>query len=170
MRMVREILTGVDNEILRKKSQPVKDVTKDIRKLIRDMEETLEDSGNGIGLAAPQVGVHLRVILITLFDKKDRVQKVLPMINPSISAYSAETIVMEEGCLSVPDYFHNVRRPRDVEVTFLDEKGKTQTLHLTGLHAREVQHEIDHLDGILFTDLIQNDAKTVIERIPEQSR
>ncbi len=165
--MIVPIQTGTDNEILRKKSTKVEKITKDIKKLVKDLQETLEASGNGIGLAAPQIGVHKRVILISLFDKKERVEKVLVMINPEITKYSFETVVMEEGCLSIPDKYEKVERPESIEVKYMDIKGKEHTLHMDGIHAREVMHETDHLDGILFTDLIKNKkGSSIISRVP----
>ncbi len=161
-----KIFTGTDNEILRKKSAKVPAVTKSVKKLIKDMEQTLLSTNNGIGLAAPQVGVHLRVVLITLFKgPTDEEGKILALINPEITKYSAETVVMEEGCLSIPDYYHKIERPAKVEVQFMDIKGQTQTMALDGINAREVLHELDHLDGVLFTDYIDEE---VILRVPEK--
>jgi len=154
--VIRRILTGTGNTELRKKSEPVAKVTKEITKLIKDLKQTLEASDNGIGLAAPQIGVHKRIILISLLDHKDRVSKILTLINPEILSYSEDTCVMEEGCLSVPDFYADVERPCDVEVQYLDEKGHKQRIFLNGYPSREVQHEIDHLDGVLFTDLISS--------------
>ena len=163
-----KIFTGTDNEVLRKKSARVPEITKSVKKLIKDMENTLLSTNNGIGLAAPQVGVHLRVVLITLFKgPKDDEGKILAMINPEITKYSAETVVMEEGCLSIPDYYHKIERPAKVEVKFMDIKGKMQTLALDGINAREVLHELDHLDGVLFTDYLDEE---VILRIPEKKQ
>lgn len=156
--MIRPILTGEDNRELRQRSEEVRTVDKTIRTLIADMEETLLSTDIGIGLAAPQIGVHKRVILITLYrevpGQEDPEEKILVMINPVISQYSLETCVMEEGCLSLPDYYADVERPERIVVEFLDRKGRPQKLALSGLHAREVQHEIDHLDGILFADKV----------------
>lgn len=156
--MIYEILTGKNNEELRQKSAPVKIIDKEVRKLVADMEQTLLATDIGIGLAAPQIGIHKRVILITLYQKvageKEPREKLLVLINPEIVSFSLETVVMEEGCLSLPDYYADVERPEKIVVEFLDMQGKKQRLALDGLHAREVQHEIDHLDGILFSDKI----------------
>lgn len=163
-----KIYTGTDNEVLRKKSVKVPEITKAVKKLVKDMEDTLLSTDNGIGLAAPQVGVHLRIVLITLFrGAKDDQGKVLVMINPEITKYSTDTVVMEEGCLSIPGYYEKVERPAKVEVRFMDMKGKMQTLALDGINAREVLHEIDHLDGVLFTDYLQGDK---VVRMPEKSK
>lgn len=133
---------------------------------------------NGIGLAAPQVGVHLRVILITIFKEvlsgKGEMElveeKVLPMINPVITSFSVETLMGEEGCLSVPGFFDDVKRARVIEVEFLDLNGKKQHLRLSGLNAREVQHEIDHLDGKLFTDYLTPEKVEIAQKKVEEKR
>lgn len=154
--MVREILTGRDNETLREKSEPVLLFDKELRRLVQDMEDTLWETGNGIGLAAPQIGVNKRVIFITLYKKvpgkKEPDEKLLLMINPTITQFSMETVVMEEGCLSLPDYYAEVERPEKIVVEFFDMRGRKQKIALDEMNAREVQHEIDHLDGILFSD------------------
>lgn len=174
------IETGTENAILRKKSSPVVQVTKDIKRLLKKMEDTMHEE-NGIGLAAPQVGIHLRVILITIFreymTKEGKIEyeedKILPMINPVITSYSLETELGEEGCLSIPGFYDNVRRARGVEVEFLDINGKKQKVRLGGLNARQVQHEIDHLDGKLFTDYLEPEKverarKTVEKKMMER--
>ena len=168
------IETGTSNTLLRKKSLPVHIISKDIKKLLRKMEEAMH-AGNGIGLAAPQVGVHLRIILITIFREiitKDgpelEEERVLPMINPEIVSYSMDKELGEEGCLSVPGFFDNIPRHKEVEVSYLDSSGKKQKIRLRGINAREVQHEIDHLDGVLFTDYLPPEkvekANAIVEK------
>lgn len=156
--MIYDIYTGKDNEVLRTVSEPIKVIDKETKKLVADMEETLRSIDIGIGLAAPQIGVHKRVILITMYQKvpgeKEPRERLLVLINPVITQFSMETVVMEEGCLSLPDYYADVERPEKIIVEFLDMKGTKQKLALDGMHAREVQHEIDHLDGILFSDKV----------------
>ena len=138
-----------------------------VREVVKDMEDTLLSTDNGIGLAAPQVGVHLRIVLITLYrGAKDDEGKILVLINPEITKYSADTVIMEEGCLSIPGFYEKVERPAKIEVTFMDMKGKMQTLALDGINAREVLHEIDHLDGVLFTDYLEGDK---VVRMPDES-
>ncbi|MFN7161068.1 MAG: peptide deformylase [Candidatus Gracilibacteria bacterium] len=169
------IETGTENAILRKKSQPVLQITKDIKRLLKKMEEAMLDE-SGIGLAAPQVGVHLRVILITIFKefiaKDGKIEyeedKILPMINPVITSFSVDTEMGEEGCLSIPGFYDNVRRSKAVEVEFLDLSGKKQKIRLSGLNAREVQHEIDHLDGKLFTDYLEPEKVERANKIVEK--
>jgi peptide deformylase len=139
------IQTGTDNEVLREKAAPVSAVTKDILKLLKDMKTTMAKE-NGLGLAAPQVGVHLRVVLVTVG------KSVVPMVNPEIIEKSEKTDVCEEGCLSLPGKYFNVERASGVTVKFLDTKGAEQILHLKKMDARVVQHEIDHLNGVLIAD------------------
>jgi peptide deformylase len=147
--MILKIETGQANPVLRKKSEPVRDITKKTLKLVRDMQETMI-ARNGVGLAAPQIGVHERIILITLDNKKK-----LPMINPKIIARSEETAVAEEGCLSLPGKWGKIKRAKEVTVEFMTPKGQKTVMKLSGFEARELQHETDHLDGILFTDYVQ---------------
>jgi peptide deformylase len=140
-----KIFTGIENEVLRKVAEPVEVVTDDIRKLGRQMRQSMKEH-KGIGLAAPQVGVSKRVILVTLGEKLHL------MINPEITSFSADCKTDEEGCLSLPGEFGKVSRPRAITVKYLDEEGSEQVKNLTELDARVVQHEIDHLNGVLFAD------------------
>ncbi|MBT6068599.1 peptide deformylase [Candidatus Peregrinibacteria bacterium] len=146
---IREIQTGLENPILRKRSEEVKEITPEIKRLIRDMYDTLHL--DGIGLASPQVGENLRIVLVTT-DPETKKAKTHTMINPVITFFSEETEISEEGCLSLPKFFANISRSREVIVQFKNEKWKTQIIKLNRLNARIVQHEIDHLDGILFAD------------------
>jgi peptide deformylase len=147
-----KVETGEQNEILRQKSLPVKKVDKEIIKLIKSMAETMELE-SGCGLAAPQVGVHKRVIVVLLNQSTDS-ELIIGMINPEITFFSTQTNIDTEGCLSLPQYFDEVERANDIIVKFLDMKGKEQMLKLTDLNARVIQHEIDHLDGVLFADRV----------------
>ena len=147
--MILNIEIGRDNPILRKKSDVIKEINKKTIKFIKDMEETMI-TNKGVGLAAPQVGVHQRIILVTLDDKR-----VFPMINPKILEFSDKSAVDEEGCLSLPGEWGKVRRPKEITVKFLNTKGQEQILKFADFHAREIQHEIDHLNGILFTDYLE---------------
>jgi peptide deformylase len=142
------IETGADNKTLRNKSKPVKAVTKKVLKFIREMEDAME-AEKGVGLAAPQVGLNERIVLVTIG------QKVIPMINPEIIAHSDKTEWAEEGCLSLPGQWAKVERYQSIAVRYLDEKGRPLTLNLSGFDARVVQHEVDHLEGILFTDYLE---------------
>ena len=127
-------------------------ITEGVRDLVRDMKETML-SLNGIGLAAPQVGVNLRVIVIVT----GKLTPVQEMINPVITSYSSEDVEIEEGCLSIPGEYLMIKRPHRIHVKFQDLSGKYKKWNLKGLEARVVQHEIDHLDGILMTERSERD-------------
>lgn len=142
--MKLEVLKDGD-PILRNKSIPTL-LNEEVVQLVKDMLETMILE-NGIGLAAPQVGVNLRVILIRLNDGQFQ-----PMINPAITWYSEKRVSFEEGCLSIPGHYTEVFRPDKINVKFMDLSGKYRKWKLKGLEARVVQHEIDHLDGVLMTD------------------
>lgn len=148
--MLLPIVTGAETQILRTVCDPVEKFDKSLKKLVEDMKETMKKA-SGLGIAAPQVGVNARVFLVTLAYKSGD-DLVLPMVNPEILYVSDETEVGEEGCLSLPKEFGNVDRAREVVVKFQDVKGGENTLKLTGLDARVVQHELDHLNGVLFID------------------
>lgn len=130
--------------ILRKVSREVTEINDRILELLDDMVETMDDA-EGVGLAAPQVGILRRVIVIDAGDGP------IKMINPVITDEAGSEIDVE-GCLSVPNRSGTVKRPRELKVTYLDENGIKQTLDLEGFKARIVCHEVDHLDGILYTD------------------
>ena len=137
--------------ILRIKSIPTL-ITDEVRDLVSNMKETML-AENGIGLSAPQVGINLRVIVIQLMSAGKLVGPVQEMINPVITNYSDDTMEYEEGCLSIPGEYIRINRPRSIHVKFQTLSGKYKKWFLKGLEARIVQHEIDHLDGVLMTDL-----------------
>ena len=139
------------DDILRIKSIPTL-ITDEVRDLVSNMKETML-AENGIGLSAPQVGINLRVIVIQLMSAGKLVGPVQEMINPVITNYSDDTMEYEEGCLSIPGEYIRIDRPRSIHVKFQTLSGKYKKWFLKGLEARIVQHEIDHLDGILMTDL-----------------
>lgn len=151
---IREIITGTDNEALRKISKPVMSITNHITTLLDDMKETLHIE-EGAGLAAPQVGVLRRIAVVEHEDKY------YELINPVILKSSGET-VEEEGCLSVIGIRGKVKRPETITVQYADRNGKKHKEEITGIPARIFCHEIDHLDGILFTD-------KMIEEVDENS-
>ncbi len=156
---VLKIETGKDNPILRAKSKEVEKIDKKLLKFIENMKETMMVD-NGLGIASPQVGVNLRVIVCHLnYDSPNAM--IIPMINPKITFRSEEMIVGEEGCLSLPDQFGDVERHKEIVVKFLDKKGNEQVLRLEGMNATVVQHEVDHLDGVLFIDRVKN--KVMVE-------
>lgn len=136
------------DSILRQVASPVKEITDEIRALAADMAETMF-AANGIGLAANQVGVALRLIVIDVGSEKER--KPIALINPEIIK-AADEEVAEEGCLSVPGFYESVKRALHVTVRGSDLDGSERTLQCSGLPARAFQHEIDHLEGVLFID------------------
>ncbi|MER8365547.1 MULTISPECIES: peptide deformylase [unclassified Mesorhizobium] len=138
--------------VLRQVSKPVERVDGDLRKLAGDMLDTMYDAP-GIGLAAIQVGEPLRMLVIDL-AKEDETPAPHVFINPEILESSDQRSVYEEGCLSIPDYYAEVERPAAVRVKYLDRDGKLQEIEAEGLMATCLQHEIDHLNGVLFIDYI----------------
>lgn len=138
------------DEILRKKSKEVTKIDDKIRTLLNDMVDTMYEA-DGVGLAAPQVGILRRLVVIDIDDGN-----VYKMINPKIIKTSGEQ-TDQEGCLSVPNRKGIVKRPNKVTVVYIDEKGVEKTLEAEDLLARCICHEIDHLDGILFIDKIQKE-------------
>ncbi len=146
---IKDIIT-VPDEILKKISKPVEKVGVNEKKLIKDLLETMYKS-NGIGLAAVQVGILKRVLVIDV-SSKDRKKEPMSFINPTIKRVSDETSVYEEGCLSIPDTFIEIERPKICEVEFIDINGKIRNLECDGLLSTCLQHEINHLDGKLIID------------------
>jgi peptide deformylase len=148
---VREIIKLPDKR-LRLVSEPVKKIDAGIRKLVDDMFDAMYGAP-GIGLAAIQLGVAKRVITMDL-AKKDEPKNPLVFINPAVVWISEETAVYEEGCLSIPEQYEEVERPAQVKVSYLDLEGKVHEVEANGLFATCLQHEIDHLNGVLFIDHI----------------
>jgi peptide deformylase len=147
---ILDILTAPDPR-LQLKALPVEKVDGEVRALMDDLLETVYHL-DALGLAAIQVGVTKRVIAIDFGERGDMPSKPLLMANPVLQWVSSETQVTEEGCFSVPGYYENIRRPLEVRVSYLDENNQPQLLSAQGLLADCIQHEIDHLDGILFLD------------------
>ncbi|WP_378944912.1 peptide deformylase [Mesorhizobium sp. ANAO-SY3R2] len=138
--------------LLREVSKPVERIDDGVRKFARDMLDTMYDAP-GIGLAAIQVGEPMRMLVIDL-AKEGEEPAPLTVINPEILSSSDDRSVYEEGCLSIPDYYAEVERPATVRVRYLDEHGKEKEVEADGLLATCLQHEIDHLNGVLFIDHI----------------
>ena len=138
--------------LLRQVSTPVEQVDSQIIQLADDMLETMYDAP-GIGLAAIQIGVARRMLVIDV-SREDEENKPIVFINPEIVKTSDELSTYEEGCLSIPDYYAEVERPAALTVNYVDRTGKQQTLEADGLLATCLQHEIDHLTGVLFIDHI----------------
>lgn len=146
---LRDIITLPDRR-LRLVSSPVERIDDSIRRLVADMFETMYEAP-GIGLAAIQIGEPLRVVTMDL-AKKDDTQKPEVFINPEILWASEERGAYEEGCLSIPEYYEEVERPAEVKVQYLDLDGAAHQVEAAGLLATCLQHEIDHLNGVLFID------------------
>jgi peptide deformylase len=146
---LRDILILPDKR-LRQISEPVKKIDAGIRKLVEDMFETMYEAP-GIGLAAIQVGEPKRVITMDL-AKKEEPKNPQVFINPEILWASEDKAIYEEGCLSIPEYYSDVERPAQVKVKYIDLEGKPRELEASGLLATCLQHEIDHLNGVLFID------------------
>ena len=156
---VKKILTE-PNKILREVSKPVLNVGVEEQKLMDDMLETMYFA-NGIGLAAIQVGVPKRIIVIDI-SKDEKKEKPMFFVNPIIKNKNLEKLTYEEGCLSVPDQFAEIDRPSKCEIEYLDYNGKSQLLKAEGLLATCIQHEMDHLEGILFIDYLSKLKKSMI--------
>jgi peptide deformylase len=159
-----DIITLPDRK-LRLVSDPVERVDDDLRRLLDDMLETMYEAP-GIGLAGIQVGVPRRVLVCDVAQREDEDAERDPMflINPEILTTSDESIVREEGCLSIPEYFADVERPSSVRVRYLDRQGRQQEIEATGVLATCLQHEIDHLDGKLFIDYLSKLKRDMVIR------
>jgi peptide deformylase len=149
---LRDIIILPDKR-LRLVSAPVRSVDSEIRRLVEDMFETMYDAP-GIGLAAIQIAVPKRIVTVDTAKKKDSPPEPHVFINPEITWESDEFVVREEGCLSIPEYYEEVERAAEVKVRYLDIDGKEQEIEAEGILATCLQHEIDHLNGVLFIDHI----------------
>ena len=156
---IKDIIT-VPNEILKKISEPIEKVGINEKKLINDLLETMYNS-NGIGLAAVQVGILKRILVIDL-STKDEKKNPLSFINPTIKKVSDETSIYEEGCLSIPETFIEIERPKICEIEYIDIDGKKRNLKCDGLLSTCLQHEINHLDGKLIIDHLSKLKKDII--------
>jgi peptide deformylase len=155
--------------LLRQVSQPIERVDADVRKLAEDMLETMYEAP-GIGLAAIQVGVARRMLVIDISKEGDE-REPLVFINPEIVRSSDEYSVYEEGCLSIPDYYAEVERPASITVKSLDREGREHLTEADGLLATCLQHEIDHLNGVLFIDHISRlKREMVIKKFTKASK
>ena len=156
---IKTILTE-PNKILRQISNPVDHISEEEQKLMDDMFETMY-AAPGIGLAAIQIGIPKRIIVMDINRKKEN-KNPLHFVNPEIVWKADEDIIYEEGCLSVPNQFAEINRPKECHVKYLDYFGQPQLLKAQGLLATCIQHEIDHLEGILFIDYLSKLKKTMI--------
>lgn len=155
--------------LLRQQSKPIEQVDAEITRLADDMLETMYDAP-GIGLAAIQIGVPRRMLVIDI-SREDEDRKPIVFINPEILTVSDDVSTYEEGCLSIPDYYAEVERPAALTLAYIDREGKKQTLEADGLLATCLQHEIDHLNGVLFIDHISRlKREMVIKKFTKAAR
>lgn len=155
----RKIIIEPD-PILRKKSESLEKVDNELRKLMDDMLKTMY-AAPGIGLAAVQVGILKRLIVVDV-SKDDKKKKPFFLVNPQIIYKSKNTSIHEEGCLSLPGHFAEIERPSECHINYLDYNGKKKNLKAHGLLSTCIQHEIDHLDGVLFIDYLSKLKKDMI--------
>ena len=164
---IRKILTEPD-PFLRQKSSEVDKVDEEIRKLMDDMLETMYEAP-GIGLAAIQVGIPKRIIVIDISKEEKKIP--LYFVNPKIIVKSKNNSTYEEGCLSVPGQFAEIDRPDRCHISYLDYNGKQQELKAEGLLATCIQHEMDHLEGILFIDYLSKLKKSfIVKKLSKQKK
>jgi len=154
---VRPILIYPD-PILKQVTEPVEAVDETVVEVIQDLVDTMLDSGHSVGVAAPQIGVLCRAVVVDVSKSKlgkDNNHGLLEMVNPEIIDKSGSKI-MREGCMSVPDYTGNVTRAENIVVEFTDRKGQLRVIEASGFEAVAIQHEVDHLDGLLFLDRVSS--------------
>jgi peptide deformylase len=159
---IKDILIHPDPR-LKTVTDPVAEIGTELRRLADDMLETMY-AAPGIGLAAPQVGVMSRMLVMDCIKEDNAIPRPMVLINPKVTWTSDDLNTYEEGCLSIPEQFADVERPAEVDVSWLDLDGKTQTERFDGLWATCVQHEIDHLDGKLFIDYLKPLKRQMITR------
>ena len=159
---VKDIILHPDPR-LKKVCAPVADISAEMRRLAEDMLSTMYDAP-GIGLAAPQVGEMTRLIVMDCVKEENAKPRPMALFNPEVTWSSEETNVYEEGCLSIPEHFADVERPKMVRVVWQDMDGKRQEEEFDGLWATCVQHEIDHLNGKLFLDYLKPLRRQMITR------
>ena len=157
--MMRKILIEPD-PILRQKSKPLENVNDETRKLMDEMLETMYQAP-GIGLAAVQIGILKKIVVIDVSKEKEK-KSPLFLVNPEILNRSKETSIYEEGCLSLPGQFAEIERPSECLLKYIDYHGKEKQLKADGLLATCIQHEVDHLNGILFVDYLSKLKKDMI--------
>lgn len=148
--MTLKLVTGAQNATLRTVSKPVTALTGELRGFALDMIKAME-AENGVGIAAPQVGRNIRMCICKL-NPGEKNEVIIPMVNPTLLDQSKELVEGEEGCLSLPGKWGKVQRAKTVLLRYTNLKGKELTLELEAFNARIIQHEIDHLDGVLFID------------------
>jgi peptide deformylase len=148
-------IATLGSQVLRQPARRISKVDEAVRELARDMLRSMY-AASGIGLAAPQVGVHKQLLVIDL-DPENAAAPPMVLINPEITSFGAGLDTYEEGCLSIPGVYLDVVRPSVVEVSYRDEMGRPQKLRADNLLARCIQHELDHLNGVLFVDRVTDE-------------
>ena len=151
----------VPNELLRKKANRLINITSEDIKIANQMMDTMIKAP-GVGLAANQVGILKQIITINFEDKENDKRANYILFNPSIIEYSEEKVIMEEGCLSLPEQYANIERPKKIILQYIDENQKNIKKEIDGYEARILQHEIDHLSGILFVDYLSSLKRNII--------
>lgn len=155
-------LVYAPDPILKKKCQPLAQVDDHHRALIKEMYEVMYDA-NGVGLAAPQVGLDMRIFIVDAAAREEK-KTPLTMINPKIISIEENLVPYEEGCLSFPEHFAEIERPDKLSIEYIDENNQKQILNTEGFTSRIIQHELDHLNGILFVDHLSRLKRDVIIR------
>ena len=151
----------VPNELLRQKANRLINITSEDIKIANQMMDTMIKAP-GVGLAANQVGILKQIITINFEDKENDKRANYILFNPSIIEYSEEKVIMEEGCLSLPEQYANIERPKKIILQYIDENQKNIKKEIDGYEARILQHEIDHLSGILFVDYLSSLKRNII--------
>ena len=151
----------VPNPILKKKAIDLKKINKEDLLLADEMIEIMERAP-GVGLAANQIGILKKIIKINIKDKQKQSQQKYVLFNPKITSFSKETVIMEEGCLSIPEQFADIERPKEITLEYINIKKKIVKKKAVGIEARILQHEIDHLNGKLFIDYLSSLKRNII--------
>ena len=155
---------------LRQKSDSIDKVTEIEINIAEKMKKIMKEAP-GVGLAANQIGILKKIITIHLYDKEKKIDKTYALFNPKISFYSNETVLMEEGCLSLPKQFANIERPSFIKIEYTDENNRVIRQKKAGYEARILQHEIDHLYGKLFVDYLSSLKRNIIiKRVKKLSK
>jgi peptide deformylase len=166
------VLYAQDAAALRKKSRPVRGISRGVMHLVQDLKDTLAHSSDGIGLAAPQIGVHRRVVVVRLGSRRDdggKPDTPIALVNPEVIEADDEQSDFD-GCLSFPGLYAETVRPHYLRVTGLDERGKPFDRVFEGLDAVVVHHEMDHLDGVLFIDRVESIEDLYQVRVDENGQ
>ena len=151
----------VPNPLLRQKAKALKKVTKEDINLSKKMIKIMEKAP-GVGLAANQIGVLKKIVTVHIQDIENKIEKIYALFNPIITDFSKETVIMEEGCLSLPKQFADILRPKSINIRYVNEKNKIIEEKKYGIEARILQHEIDHLSGKLFIDYLSSLKRNIL--------